>query len=72
MGYMFGTFMKNGHLTIKKGLAIVICNVFYFAGDLISRIMGMADFLGFMYPAYNWCMIKSVDINDKYDLDCWE
>lgn len=55
-----------------KTLAIIRCNIYYFIGDMLSKLIGTFDVFGHLYPLYNWCMIKSVDINDKYDLDCWE
>lgn len=43
---------------------------FYYLGHIVSLMLRM-DALAFLYPAYNWCMIKSMEINDAHGLDIW-
>jgi len=35
-------------------------------GDIVSRVIDISDWLAWLYPAYNWLMGRSVDINDVH------
>ena len=41
----------------------------YWAGDLVSRVMTWADWLGHLYPVYNTLMNWSVRIQDRCGLN---
>lgn len=43
-----------------------IGSVLYLIGHIIScTFMRLEKIGGFAYPIYNWCMIKSLDLNPK-------
>ncbi len=39
----------------------------YWLGDILSHVMNIPG-MGWIYPAYNACMIKSVDISGAHGL----
>ena len=41
-----------------------LAHILFFIGDRISYPMTKYDF-GFLYPFYNWCMIKSGEFDVK-------
>ena len=48
-----------------------ICWLLYIVGDTVSRVIDISDRLAWLYPAYNWLMIRSADINDAYGFKLW-
>jgi len=48
---------------MKKILAFIPTWVLYYTGDFISRYLFMGYFMWSFY-LYNWCMIKSMEIQD--------
>lgn len=56
-----------------KKLQLIYCLIFFYTGDFICKIFLRFDLLTpILYPIYNWCMIVSSNINDKYGLTIWE
>ena len=53
-----------------------VCNSLYLVGHLVSLIMHYGDkysgLFSNLYPAYNWLMAKSVEINDKHGFNVWQ
>ena len=52
---------------MKKIVAWPLAWLFFWTGDLISRIMNYLDW-GWMYPAYNNLMSWSIDIQEWADV----
>jgi hypothetical protein len=44
----------------------LIVYTLYYIGHFISLLFKLR--MNFLYPIYNWCMIKSSDLQDKYKL----
>lgn len=49
---------------MKKIIGFPITWILYYIGDMISYPMNWFDSGGHLYPAYNWCMLKSSALQD--------
>lgn len=43
---------------------------FYYIGHVVSLPMSCFDID--VYALYNWCMVKSCNIDDKYQIGVWQ
>ena len=50
--------------TFSVAMKQTLAHILFFIGDRISYPMAKYD-LGFLYPIYNWCMIKSGEFDVK-------
>lgn len=50
--------------TMKNKIARVRTYAYYYIGDLISKLMYLPG-LSRLYHAYQWCMRRSIDIQDR-------
>lgn len=55
----------------KNYIMLAYCNFLFFLGHYWSRLILKFDCMGWTYPVYNYLMIKSVGVNDKYGFDVW-
>lgn len=44
---------------------------YYYIGDAISRLFDL-PYMSWLYAPYIWCMFRSIEISDEYNLDVWE
>ena len=48
-----------------------MANLLYYSGHLVSIPMYMFDRASFLYPLYNWLMVKSADFDAIYETGVW-
>lgn len=53
-----------------KPFAFLVSIFLYTIGDILSRVMLRHDIV-FLYKWYNWCMVASLYINERYKLTVW-
>jgi hypothetical protein len=60
-------------MKIKRGFMFLLAHALYATGHLFSLPMTYIDWkpMAVFYRPYNWCMLRSFDISQKYDLDMW-
>ena len=49
-------------LIMRKIIGYTLTWILYGLGDLISRPMNRFDCMSWLYPAYNWLMLRSYDV----------
>jgi hypothetical protein len=54
---------------MKRAIMWITCHALFEIGNLISKIDVFDSFT--MYPAYNWLLIKSFNINERYGFKVW-
>lgn len=67
--------MKKIMSWYKKIYGTIVTYVLYYAGHIISLIINALpddSNIEKLYKIYNWFMIKSVEYNDKYDVNFWK
>ena len=55
---------------VKRLAMWCVMKTAFWLGDGVSRLMHVAGF-GFLYPAYNWLMLSSHDIDAEYGFGDW-
>ena len=49
-------------LIMRKIIGYILTWVLYGLGDLVSKPMNWFDCMSWLYPAYNWLMLRSYDV----------
>lgn len=55
-----------------KFIMKLTCLTLYTIGDLVACLLLRYEWMTSLYGMYSWCMKKSLNINEKYDLDVWQ
>jgi len=59
---------------LMKKIHWLRAQIYYVLGDLSSKLLNLIDTdlsTSILYPIYNHCMIKSMLISDKHNLEIW-
>lgn len=54
---------------MKRFAMLILCHALYELGALVSKL-DIFDRVTF-YPLYNWLMMKSFNINERYGFSVW-